>query len=135
MKFSVVFYDTFRPSLKKLTGTEQGAVMNTIVELSETPNSPGLNAHRVGDASTKCWSARVNEDIRLIFFRSESIVIPAYVAHHDTSYRWAEGRALDVHPDTGAAQIVIVGERREEVIKRVVFMKRTTLWPINQSST
>lgn len=120
MKYSVVFYDTFRPSLKALTQTEQGAVMNTIVELSETPDSPGLNVHRVGDADTKCWSARVNDDIRLVFFRSENVVVPAYVAHHDAAYHWAEGRKLEVHPETGAAQIVIVGERREEIIRRIV---------------
>lgn len=120
MKFNIVFYDSFKPSLKQLTAAEQGAVMNTMVELAETPNSPGLNVHRIGEASTKCWSARVNDDIRLVFFRVENTVVPAYVAHHDAAYRWAEGRALDVHPDTGAAQIVIVGERREEIIKRVV---------------
>lgn len=123
MAYSVVFYDTFRPSAKELTNAEQGAVMNTMMELAEAPDSPGLNVHRVGDASTKCWSARVNDDIRLIFFRTESIVIPAYVAHHDPAYRWAEGRTLDVHPDTGAAQIVITGERHEEIVKRVIVRK------------
>ncbi|HRP46288.1 MAG TPA: hypothetical protein PLT07_01955, partial [Trueperaceae bacterium] len=112
MKYNVVFYDTFGGSLKELTLAEQGAVMSTMVELTESPDSPGLNVHRIGDASTKCWSARVNDDIRLVFFRTEASVVPAYVAHHDAAYRWAEGRALDVHPDTGAAQIVIVGERR-----------------------
>lgn len=120
MKYNVHFYDSFGPSLKELTNAEQGAVMSALVELTERPNSPGLNVHRVGDASTKCWSARVNDDIRLIFFRAERTVVPAYVAHHDAAYRWAEGRALDVHPDTGAAQIVVVGERREEIVKRVV---------------
>lgn len=120
MKYQISFYDSFQPSLKKLTATEQLAAMNTVMELSNTIDSPGLNVHRVGDASTKCWSARVNQDIRLIFFRVERIIVPAYVDHHDDAYTWAEGRALDVHPDTNAAQIVIVGERREEIIKRVV---------------
>src|SRR5690606_19508067 len=91
-----------------------------LVMLAERPDHPGLNVHRVGDASTKCWSARVNDDIRLIFFRERQTVVPAYVDHHDAAYRWAEGRALDVHPDTGAAQIVVVGERYEEIVKRVV---------------
>ena len=123
MKYNVVFYDTFGGSLKELTLAEQGAVMSTMVELTESPDSPGLNVHRIGDASTKCWSARVNDDIRLVFFRTEASVVPAYVAHHDAAYRWAEGRALDVHPGTGAAQIVIIGERREEIIKRIVVPK------------
>lgn len=119
MKFNVYFYDAFQPSLKGLTKPEQGAVMVSLLELAEDPRSPGLNVHRVGDASTRCWSARVNDDIRLIFFWVDQTIVPAYVAHHDEAYRWAEGRALDVHPDTGAAQIVIVGERREEVVVRI----------------
>jgi mRNA-degrading endonuclease RelE of RelBE toxin-antitoxin system len=119
LKFNVYFYDAFRPSLKDLTKAEQGAVMSSLLELAEDPRTPGLNVHRVGDASTRCWSARVNDDIRLIFFWVDQTIVPAYVAHHDEAYRWAEGRALDVHPDTGAAQIVIVGERREEVVVRI----------------
>jgi mRNA-degrading endonuclease RelE of RelBE toxin-antitoxin system len=119
LKFNVSFYDAFRSSLKDLTTAEQGAVMTALVELAEDPSSPGLNVHRVGDAATKCWSARVNDDIRIIFFWVEQTIVPAYVAHHDAAYRWAEGRALDVHPDTGAAQIVVVGERREEIVIRV----------------
>src|SRR5690606_40796743 len=87
VKYSVGFYDTFRPRLKELTQTEQGAVMNTIVELSETPDSPGLNVHRVGDAATKCWSARVNDDIRPGFFRSENVGLPAPVPHADPPHR------------------------------------------------
>lgn len=120
MKLTVQFYDAFYPSLEELTGAEKGAVMTTVAELSARPESPGLNLHRVGDASTKCWSARVNGDIRLIFFREERDVVLAYVGHHDAAYKWAEGRALDVHPHTGAAQIVVVGERYEEIVKRVV---------------
>jgi mRNA-degrading endonuclease RelE of RelBE toxin-antitoxin system len=83
LKFNVYFYDAFQPSLKGLTKPEQGAVMVSLLELAEDPRSPGLNVHRVGDASTRCWSARVNDDIRLIFFWVDQTIVPAYVAHHD----------------------------------------------------
>lgn len=119
MNYTIAFYDSFKPSLNELAKYEYAATMTTVMELAEAPENPGLNVHRVGTAATTCWSALVNDDIRLIFFRSGNHVIPAYVDHHDDAYRWAEGRSLDVHPDTGAAQIVIVGERREE-IKRIV---------------
>src|SRR5690606_35699575 len=106
-------YDAFRPRLEGLTIAEKGVATTSLLELTEAPDSPGLNVHRVCDASTNCWSARVNDDVRFVFFRAERTVVPAYVGDHDEAYRWAEGRALDVHPDTGAAHIVIVGERRE----------------------
>lgn len=120
MSLNVVFYDSFKPSVQDLTRDEQAAVMTTVLELAAAPDNPGLQSHRVGDASTKCWSARVNKDVRLIYFRSEQTIIPAYADHHDNAYKWAEGRSLDVHPQTGAAQIVITGERREEIIRRIV---------------
>jgi hypothetical protein len=37
-----------------LAVAEQDAVMATMVELTEVPDSPGLNVHRVGDHATKC---------------------------------------------------------------------------------
>jgi hypothetical protein len=39
-----------------------------------------------------------------------------YVDHHDKAYHWAERRKLEVHPHTGAAQIVEIRERVEEII-------------------
>lgn len=93
MNLTVQFYDAFYPSLEELTSAEKGAVMTTVAELSARPESPGLNLHRVGDALTKCWSARVNDDIRLIFFREERDVVLANVDHHDAAYKWADGRA------------------------------------------
>src|SRR5690606_5072837 len=87
----VVFYGTFRPSLEELTIAGQGVVMTTMLELTEAPDSPGLNVHRAGNASAKCWSARVNDDVRFVFFRAERTVVPPYVSHYDEAYRWAEG--------------------------------------------
>lgn len=39
-----------------------------------------------------------------------------YVDHHDKAYQWAERRKLEVHPTTGAAQLVEVRERVEEIL-------------------
>jgi len=38
-----------------------------------------------------------------------------YVDHHDHAYAWAERRKLEVHPQTGAAQLVEIRERIEEI--------------------
>lgn len=81
MKFNVQFYDAFYPSLEDLTSVEKGAVMSTVAELSARPESPGLKVHRVGDASTECWSARVNDDIRPILIRVQQTVVVGYVIH------------------------------------------------------
>ena len=42
-----------------------------------------------------------------------------YADHHDNAYRWAEQRRLDIHPDTGAAQITEIKEVVEEVVRTI----------------
>ena len=38
-----------------------------------------------------------------------------YVGHHNNAYQWAEKRKLEIHPRTGAAQLVEIRERIEEI--------------------
>ena len=58
-------------------------------------------------------------DIRIIVHQTPDSFVLCYTDHHDPAYRWAERRKLSIHPDTGAAQIVEVVERTEEIVKRV----------------
>ena len=61
------------------------------------------------------WSVRVNEDIRLIVHRTPTSLLLCYVGHHDAAYAWAERRKIERHPITGAAQLVELRERVEEI--------------------
>lgn len=61
---------------------------------------------------------RVSSDIRLIVHKTEESFLVCYVAHHDDAYTWAERRRIETHPKTGAAQIVEVRERVQEVFVR-----------------
>ena len=108
--------NTFTDSLAKLTGVEQKAAKTAAFDLQMNPAQPGLQFHKL--AKTKdpnFWSVRVNNDIRIIAHRSQSSLVLCYVAHHDDAYQWAERRKLDVHPQTGAAQLVEVRETVQEI--------------------
>lgn len=108
--------DTFTTSLAKLTGDEQKAVKTTAFDLQMNPASPGMKFHKLDQARDKhFWSVRVNNDIRLIVHRSDDSLLLCYVDHHDKAYRWAEGRKLEIHPKTGAAQLVQVRETVREI--------------------
>jgi len=108
--------DTFQSSLAKLTNEEQKAVKLTVFDLQQDPSNPGLKFHRIDRSKDpNFWSLRVNRDIRLIVHKTKSSFLVAYVDHHDDAYRWAERRRIDTHPRTGAAQIVEVRERVEEI--------------------
>lgn len=73
--------------------------------------------HRVDRAKDPhFWTARVNRDLRLVLHKKDGATLLAWVGHHDDAYRWAERRRIDVHPRTGAAQIVEIRETVEDVI-------------------
>lgn len=109
--------DTFTDSLARLTGDEQKAVKTTAFDLQVNPINPGMSLHRIDRAKDKYfWSVRVSADIRIIVHKSESNLLLCYVDHHDKAYEWAERRRLETHPKTGAAQLVEVRERVEEVV-------------------
>ena len=81
-----------------------------------SPENPGHSFHKLDCAQDKSfWSVRVNRDIRIIVHRSKSSLLLCYVDHHDDAYKWAEKRKLEAHPKTGAAQLVEIRERVEEI--------------------
>lgn len=108
--------DTFTDSLAKLAGDEQKLVKTTAFDLQMNPAKPGMSFHKLEKAKDKnFWSIRVGSDIRLIVHRTEASLLLCFVGHHDHAYQWAERRKLTIHPKTGAAQLVEVRERVEEI--------------------
>lgn len=114
MEFRIA--DTFTDSLARLTSDEQKAAKTTAFDLQVNPSHPGLSFHKLDKSRDKhFWSVRVSRDIRLIVHRTEGSLLLCYVDHHDRAYGWAERRRLEVHPKTGAAQLVEIRETVEEI--------------------
>src|SRR5438034_8656044 len=109
--------DTFTDSLARLTGDEQKVVKTTAFDLQLNPVNPGMSFHKLAKAKDKrFWSVRVSQDIRLIVHRTDDSLLLCYVDHHDKAYAWAEQRRLETHPATGAAQLVEIRERVQEIV-------------------
>lgn len=109
--------DNFQTALRRLSSQEQKAVKETVFDLQMNPAAPGLQFHRIDKSKDpNFWSMRVNRDIRLIVHKTQDSFLICYVAHHDDAYGWAERRRIETHPKTGAAQIVEVRERVQEII-------------------
>jgi mRNA-degrading endonuclease RelE of RelBE toxin-antitoxin system len=114
MQFRIA--DTFTDSLAKLTGEEQKAVKTTAFDLQLNPSNPGMQFHKLDKARDKnFWSVRVSSDLRMIVHKTSESLLLCYVDHHDAAYHWAERRKLETHPKTGAAQLVEIRERVEEI--------------------
>ena len=68
MQFRIA--STFTDSLTRLTANEQTAVKTTVFDLQANPDLGGLRLHPVWGARDRdFWSARVNQDIRIIVHR------------------------------------------------------------------
>lgn len=123
MEFRIA--DTFTASLGKLTADEQKLVKQTAFDAQVNPASPGLRFHKLDRGRDKnFWSLSVGMDIRIIVHRTAQSLLFCYVDHHDKAYAWAEKRKLEVHPQTGAAQIVEVREVVQTVTRPAT--ERTT---------
>src|SRR5436309_3486079 len=115
MEFRIA--DTFTDSLARLTGEEQKTVKTTAFDLQLNPANPSMSLHRLEKPKDKkFWSVRVSGDLRLIVHRSETSLLLCYVDHHDKAYAWAERRKLETHPQTGAAQLVELRERVQDIL-------------------
>lgn len=109
--------DTFTDSLARLTGDEQKVAKTTAFDLQMNPVNPGMQFHRIDKSKDKnFWSARVGKDIRLVVHKTPASLLLCYVDHHDAAYTWAERRKIETHPKTGAAQIVEIRERVQEIV-------------------
>ena len=108
--------DSFTKALSRLNAQEQSAVKITVFDLQQDPSAPGLQFHRIDKSKDpNFWSIRANRDIRVIVHRTADSFLVCYTDHHDDAYKWAERRRIETHPKTGAAQIVEVRERVEEI--------------------
>ena len=109
--------DTFVDSLAKLNNQEQKAVKTTVFDLQVNAPTGGMNFHRLDRAQDPNFaSVRVSRDLRLIVHRGQGSLLICYVDHHDPAYRWAERRKIEIHPTTGAAQLVEIRETVQEIV-------------------
>jgi superfamily I DNA/RNA helicase len=114
MEFRIA--DTFTDSLARMAAEDQKAAKMAAFDLQLNPAHPSLQFHKLDKAKDpNFWSIRVSRDLRIIVHRTGTSLLLCYVNHHDEAYQWAERRRLETHPKTGAAQLVEVRERVQEI--------------------
>jgi hypothetical protein len=108
---------TFNRSLNRLTAAEQAMAKQIVFDYMADPTRPSLALHRVDRARDKrFWTIRASRDLRVVVLKDGLRSVFCYVGHHDDTYKWVEGRRFEVHPITGAAQIIeLVEIVREEI--------------------
>ncbi len=109
--------DTFTDALARLNNQEQRAVKTTVFDLQMDATGNGLRLHKLtGGRDKNFWSVSASMDLRVIIHRNGEDVLVCYTDHHDKAYAWAATRKLEVHPTTGAAQLVDIAQVEREII-------------------
>jgi mRNA-degrading endonuclease RelE of RelBE toxin-antitoxin system len=99
MQKSIALADSYFDSYDRLDKQSRRIIRNSIKQFATTEKGNGFQVHDL--KKTKCdrsfKSARINEDLRLIFAQKGSQFIFLYVDHHDAAYNWAEGKFLNIN--------------------------------------
>jgi hypothetical protein len=119
MKFAIA--NTFQKALQKLEGKDSAAAKlakQAAFDFQMNPAQSGFSFERLTKSKDpNFWSLRVTDNIRIIAHQASDMVTMCYVDRHDDAYDWAERRRFEVHPETGAAQIVEIRETVREITK------------------
>ncbi len=109
----------FFSAVAKLNEQQSKAVWQTIGQLQDNLEAPGLQTHRVDRAhDPDIWSARVNSDLRIIFHKKSAVILLLYAGHHEDAYGWARRRRVETNATTGAVQLVTVREAVVDIAPR-----------------
>lgn len=116
-----VMSDTFARALDKLASknkTQSNLAKQAVTEFQLNPAQPGFSLERLTNCKDpNFWSFRVTDNLRIIAHRTGDTFTLCYVDRHDEAYQWAERRRFEVHPHTGAMQIVELRETVKEVTR------------------
>jgi len=87
----------------------QGKVREFIEKFKRNPLAPGVNYEVIRNArDPRLRSVRINDAYRGIVLKPDrgDVYALLWVDHHDEAYAWAQNRRVDVHPETGALQVM-----------------------------
>jgi len=107
----------FFEAYSRISKNRQPRVRSFIEKFKADPTSPGLNYEKIADAKdTNLRSVRVDQQYRAIVLKppSGNVFMLLWVDNHDDAYQWAKNRTCQIHPDTGAIQVVDVIEAKQQ---------------------
>lgn len=114
----VLVAQTFLRSANGLDGRERARALDFLAKFYEDPSSTGRNFEPIrGAKSGGLSSARITRGLRAVVHRDGDRYTLLYAGQHDEAYEWAGRRRVEVHPTTGALQIVEAAEEAGEEIR------------------
>ena len=116
-----VMSDTFARALDRLASKDKAQAnlaKQAVTDFQLNPAQPGFSLERLTKSKDpNFWSLRVTDNLRIVTHRTADTFTLCYVDRHDEAYQWAERRRFEVHPHTGAMQVVEIRETVKEVTR------------------
>lgn len=113
----------FLAAFAKIPKKQQKKVQEFISKFRQDPMSSGINYEKVRDAKTaNVHSVRIDQTYRGIVLKPETgnLYMLMWVAHHDDAYDWARRHDCQIHPSTGAIQVINVEHVEEVSVQKAI---------------
>lgn len=107
----------FLSALAKLPKEVQKKAREFMEKFQSNPRAPGINYESIAQARDRRFrSVRIDQNYRAIVLSPDrgDHFLMLWVDSHDDAYDWAKRRTAEIHPVTGALQILVAPEMIEE---------------------
>ena len=105
---TIALSSDFLLAFSNVQKSHQKKVREFFEKFQAHPESEGIHMEPIQSARDKnFYSARIDQAYRAVIAKPDPhIFVLMWVDHHDEAYRWAERKRLEVHPATGAMQVL-----------------------------
>ena len=105
---NLVFGSDFLYSFSQVPSRIQTKVNKVISGFKSNPTSASYNFESLHTRDPHLRSIRIDQDYRGIIYKSDKgdLLILLWVDKHDAAYTWAQSKIFNIHPETGALQMI-----------------------------
>lgn len=107
----------FLSALAKLPKDAQKKAREFMEKFQNNPRAPGINYEHIAQAKDQRFrSVRIDQGYRAIVLSPDrgDHFLMLWIDAHDDAYAWAKRRTAEIHPVTGALQILVAPETMSE---------------------
>ena len=105
----VAIYDQFLDALMRIPRAQQRKVHKFVRKFRRDPTSSSINYEKISTfADPNLRTVRIDLAWRAVVLHPAegNLYVLLWVDHHDEAMRWAERKRIEVHPETGALQVL-----------------------------
>ncbi len=108
--FRVAIYDEFLDSFARIPRDQQKKVNKFLRLFRADPTAASINYESIGSfRDPNLRTVRIDQAWRAIVLKPErgNVYVMLWVDHHDKAMDWAARKRFEIHPETGALQVLV----------------------------